>query len=63
MNNKNVYIINSEGLDKSIVYIGKINYWNEQDKFNSNRVIFIFKNDEKFKKVLTLVNKMKKELN
>ena len=63
MNNKNIYIINSEGLAKSIAYIGRINYWTEQDKFNSNRVIFIFKNDEKFKKVLTLVNKMKKELN
>ena len=52
MNNKDVYIINSEGLAKSIAYIGKINYWTEQDKFNSNRVIFIFKNDVHFARFL-----------
>lgn len=63
MNNNKVYIINSEGLARSIAYIGRINYWTEQDKFNSNRIVFIFKDNERFRKVLTLVNNMKKELN
>lgn len=60
MYNKEYYIISKKSLAITIAFLSCENFEEIPDRFNEGKSCYKFKNTEKFKEILTLINKIRK---
>lgn len=58
-NNKEYYITESYSLAKTMSYLLGREFFRFDNKFDPNKKVYSFKDDEEFRRVLTLVYKIK----
>lgn len=59
----NFYVINNFGLATTIKYLYGISYKVQGDRNNSDKRVYVFKNDNNLKKALTEIKQYKKSIN